>query len=356
MRTMTRPEFEAYEKRVEDALSRIENSIEDADLEDFGEVAAAAREVVEMRRAHLDITERQLAVEPGQSKQVVRSPDVAEKYHERTAEAAHDALNEIRIAREALGKIAANEHSLLPAGAYRGDLDRGVDMAARLAVHWDNKHVIEAARDDQDLSARIEHLEKIRDEHDISYSAGADGKPLPEIAKAEAQLLGYYKEGLEHFKTDLAIADHESGLAIGGWGPAAEYWTEEDSDAAWARFDQLRSDLHEAEANLARAAEKPEVEIPSAKAIPESTSDSTARSSDQPAEAIHQARVREDAVARHGEKAVASGDKLLEKLAEAGREMRDAEARLGRYREGDKERENRFENLDGSKNYVLTAG
>lgn len=225
-------------------------------------------------------------------------------------------------------------------------------MAANLAVDWGNKHVFEAANDDKQLAERIDRLEKMRDEHDISYSAGFGGKPLPEIAKGDAQLLGYYKEGLEHFKTDLAIADHEGGLAIGGWSSASEYWTEEDSEAAWARFDQLRADLLEAEASLARAVENPGVETSapdlSNVAAGDSVSDDTARfdhSTGQTAEAIYQASARENAVARHGETAVATGEDLLERLVKAGREMRDSETRVGRHREGDEEREAGFEKL-----------
>ncbi len=122
MRTMTRPEFEDYEKRVEDVLARIEDSIGKADLEDFWEVAAAAREVVEMRRVYLEIAERQSEhVKERHDDWPTQPAATSERYFEKTAEAANDALNEIRIAREALGKIEANEHSILPASAYRGD-------------------------------------------------------------------------------------------------------------------------------------------------------------------------------------------------------------------------------------------
>lgn len=117
MLTMTRPEFEAYERRVENVLTRVGSSIGEADLHDFGEVAAAAREVVEMRRAYLESTEQQAAGELAQIKQEARSPDTGERYYEQSAEAANEALAEIRIARNAISKIAANEPSTLPAEA-----------------------------------------------------------------------------------------------------------------------------------------------------------------------------------------------------------------------------------------------
>jgi hypothetical protein len=181
---MMRPEFEAYEKRVEDVLTKIGASIDEADLKDFGEMAAAAREIVEMRRAHLEITEQQ------------------------------------------------------------------------------------APSDDLQFAERIERLEKIRNEQNISYSAGSDGKSLP--------------------------------------GPASEHLTVEDSEAAWARYDRLRADLIEAEANLARAMEKPDAETlvvePANDTASKSAPDTTARSPDQAAETTYQVSARQEAVARHGER------------------------------------------------------
>lgn len=59
MREMTRPEFEAYEKRVEDVLSSVEQSIDESDRTSFEDVAAAAREVVDIRREYLEFAEQQ---------------------------------------------------------------------------------------------------------------------------------------------------------------------------------------------------------------------------------------------------------------------------------------------------------
>ena len=59
MREMTRPEFEAYEKRVEAVLSGVETSIEPWEEKDFEEVATAARDVVNIRREYLEHTEQQ---------------------------------------------------------------------------------------------------------------------------------------------------------------------------------------------------------------------------------------------------------------------------------------------------------
>lgn len=372
MRIMSRPEFEAYEQRVEDTLERIGKAIAEADRQDFEEVAGAAREVIELRRAYVEAIELHDAVEHQHAKQEeIRErpedsrsqpvPHSGEKYYEQSAEAAHEALNEIRIARDALGKIAANEHSILPAGAYQGDLDRGFEMAANLAFEWDNKHVLEAAQVDTELAQRIALYEKSWEEHDIAYGAGSAGEPIPEIAKRDAHLLRYYREGLDDHQSDLAIADHESGLAIGGWGPVSEYWTAEVSEAKWERLNQLRKELVETYTKLEQEGNIPELEKPATEAAYDTESErrsdinaarNTNHSDGQTSEAADLARLREEAVARHGEKAVETGENLLERLVEAGREMRDSEARMGRYREGDKDQETRFEKLvEATANY-----
>jgi hypothetical protein len=59
MREMTRPEFEAYETRVEAVLASVEQTLDATDRADFEEVVAAAREVVDIRREYLELTERQ---------------------------------------------------------------------------------------------------------------------------------------------------------------------------------------------------------------------------------------------------------------------------------------------------------
>ena len=58
MKVMTRPEFEAYEKRVEAVLAAVEASIEPAERREFEEIAATAREVVNVRREYLELTAR----------------------------------------------------------------------------------------------------------------------------------------------------------------------------------------------------------------------------------------------------------------------------------------------------------
>ena len=59
MRNMSRAEFEIYEKRVEAVLSDFELSVRPEDRQDLSEIAAAARDVVNIRREYLQLVEQQ---------------------------------------------------------------------------------------------------------------------------------------------------------------------------------------------------------------------------------------------------------------------------------------------------------
>jgi hypothetical protein len=59
VRAMTRPEFVTYENRIEEVLATVESSVKPAERAYFGEIAAAAREVINIRRAYLELTERE---------------------------------------------------------------------------------------------------------------------------------------------------------------------------------------------------------------------------------------------------------------------------------------------------------
>ncbi|KQY21572.1 hypothetical protein ASD31_23255 [Rhizobium sp. Root482] len=74
MRHMARPEFEAYEKRVETALFHAERSMLPHDRRDFEKIAQAARDHVNIRRELLELTEQRAAIDregtlrPGQDR------------------------------------------------------------------------------------------------------------------------------------------------------------------------------------------------------------------------------------------------------------------------------------------------
>ncbi|WP_140716077.1 conjugal transfer protein TraA [Mesorhizobium sp. B2-7-3] len=80
MLAMTRPEFEAYEKRIGTILADIERSIEPWERKQFNEVVEAAREVMTVRRENLRISEQQLAASEADHNTPVRSGELSQLF------------------------------------------------------------------------------------------------------------------------------------------------------------------------------------------------------------------------------------------------------------------------------------
>ena len=169
MREMTRPEFEAYENRVEAVLSSVEQTLDDMDRADFDEIAAAAREVVDIRREYLEFTERQVGREGGQEPRGSRddrSEDPNAQWNAAVArfgleavETANEILVQVSHYREGLDRIEAGELPQSYTASYRAGLDREIHRAADLAVDGDNQYMREAAKSDQDLQRVIDQIE-----------------------------------------------------------------------------------------------------------------------------------------------------------------------------------------------------
>jgi hypothetical protein len=268
MQQMSRAEFEAYQNRVDAVLSHFEHSIDESERADFDDVAAAARDVVEIRREYLELTERQNSFQPREAAQEdrdARRDDLDDRpagveatFARQTVETANEVLDTIRHSRDALARIEAGDHPELPAETYREDLDRGLWRAAELAVEHENAHVHEAAKDDRQLADRIALLEKMREERDVSYNDGFEGRPIPDIARGDAKLLGYYERGLRALELEIAVTDAENGIGSGGWGRSDGSWTRQDSEAAWEKFDLRSRELREFQAEQVLAAQRRE--------------------------------------------------------------------------------------------------
>ncbi|MDI6028976.1 hypothetical protein QBK99_22645 [Corticibacterium sp. UT-5YL-CI-8] len=203
MREMTRPDFEAYETRVEAVLSSVEKTLDDMDRPDFDEIAAAAREVVDIRREYLELTERQFDRDGGQEPRGSRDersedPDAqwdaaVARFGLEAVEAANEALVKVSHYREGLERIEAGELPQSFLASYRAGLDREIYRAAEMAVDGDNQYMREAAKSDQDLQRVIHQIELSRveqtqsergqnsDQEAASIDAGAnrrtDGAP-----------------------------------------------------------------------------------------------------------------------------------------------------------------------------------
>ena len=169
MREMTRPEFEAYEKRVEGVLASVEQTLDATDRPDFDEVAAAAREVVDIRREYLEFTHRQadLEAEPVPRENVGDRRDDANarwdaavrRFGAQAVESANKVLIEVEHYREALDRIDAGELPQNDTASYQVGISREIHRAAEIAVNDDNQYMREVARSDQDLQRAIELIE-----------------------------------------------------------------------------------------------------------------------------------------------------------------------------------------------------
>lgn len=75
MRTMTRAEFETYERRVEAVLAAVKAVIEPMEKTDFEEIAATAREVVDIRREYVEFQDHHAGAETRQYQPGIRAND-----------------------------------------------------------------------------------------------------------------------------------------------------------------------------------------------------------------------------------------------------------------------------------------
>ncbi|MRX36899.1 hypothetical protein [Aminobacter sp. MDW-2] len=213
MREMTRPEFEAYETRVEAVLASVKQTLDEADRGDFDEIAAAAREVVDIRREYLDLTERHVEREGGQELRGSRdnrfeNPNAewdaaVARFGLEAVETANEVLVQVSHYREGLERIEAGELPQSFMASYRAGLEREINLAAEIAVDGDNHYMREAAKSDRDLQRTIDQIELSRggqarsdrgqdsDQNAVSIDVGAnrriDGAPggVQDVAEAE---------------------------------------------------------------------------------------------------------------------------------------------------------------------------
>jgi hypothetical protein len=174
MREMTRPEFEAYENRVEAVLASVEQTIDATDRADFEEVTAAAREVVDIRREYLEFTERQTDREVGQEPRGLRDGQhedpnaqwdaAVARFGLEAVEGANEVLVQVSHYREGLERIEAGELPQSYTASYRAGLEREINRAAQMAVDGDNQYMREAAKSDHDLQRTIVQIELSRAE------------------------------------------------------------------------------------------------------------------------------------------------------------------------------------------------
>lgn len=170
MRHMTRPEFEAYEKRVETALFQAEKTMAPEERGDFEEIAQAAREHVNVRREIVELFEvrgtpgvsdqrSQHRGADGQQDDKQRWSDAVERHGLAAASAANKALLDIERTREAIERNATEKPDDVP--TLKRELDIHITKAAELGASG-NGVIREVAEIDDDLKTALQSLERDR--------------------------------------------------------------------------------------------------------------------------------------------------------------------------------------------------
>ncbi|MGI0526629.1 conjugal transfer protein TraA [Rhizobium giardinii] len=170
LREMLRVDFEAYEKKVESALFKLERSVGPDDRAGFDEVASLARDYVNQKRELVDLYEQRkeaLAEQSGEApRNEPRDPVNDErnaavaKHGETVVEAGNEALVEIEHYREGLDRIEAGELPSKSKEAFQASLNQAMERAAQLAA------LREVAEQDPDLQRAIDQAENQPDRPD----------------------------------------------------------------------------------------------------------------------------------------------------------------------------------------------
>jgi hypothetical protein len=168
LRETSRTEFEAYEKKVETALFKLERTVAPEDRADFDEVASLARDFVNQKRELVDLYEQRKEALSEQSGEETRDPvndkrDAAVgKHGEAAVEAGNEAMIEIEHYREGLDRIEGGEFAASSKAAFEDGLKQAMERAAQLAVEG-NSYIREVAEQDPDLQRAIDQAENKSD-------------------------------------------------------------------------------------------------------------------------------------------------------------------------------------------------
>lgn len=174
MQQMTRREFEVYEKRVEGVLASVEANVEPSERRDYDEIAAAARDVVDIRREYLELRERE-AQTPADGRPEADNEAwdrAVTRNGEEVVERGNDAMLEVEIAREAIDRAVYDGRD--PSNA-EAQLRLELERAARLAVAG-NSWIREIAESDQELHQAIDKVERTEPRIDVDRAVNADDR------------------------------------------------------------------------------------------------------------------------------------------------------------------------------------
>ncbi|QPB24456.1 conjugal transfer protein TraA [Rhizobium sp. 007] len=168
LRETSRAEFEAYEKKVETALFKLERTVAPDDRADFDEVAGLARDFVNQKRELVELYEqrREASAEQGDQDAGKEPRDAVNdawdaavvKHGEAVVVAGNEAMVDVDHYREGLDRIEAGELSAEGKEAMQAGLDQAMERAAQMAIEG-NCYLREVAKQDHDLQRAIDQAD-----------------------------------------------------------------------------------------------------------------------------------------------------------------------------------------------------
>jgi hypothetical protein len=185
---MTRPEFEAYERRVETALFQAARSLPPHEQDGFEEIAKAAREHVNVRRELVDILEergrnagdalaRSSSVN-GAEDEMPRWNNAVERHGFAAAEVANRHLVEIEQSRGAISRAEADNQDPGNVRAMKQELENQLIKTAELGAGG-NALIREVAEIDENLKNALQAVKHER--HKAERERSPSGSEANEV-------------------------------------------------------------------------------------------------------------------------------------------------------------------------------
>ncbi|WP_246704621.1 relaxase/mobilization nuclease domain-containing protein [Rhizobium sp. P32RR-XVIII] len=190
MSAMTRSEFEAYEKRVETALFQAERVMPENQRVNFEEIAAAAREHVDVRREIMEQTAQAGGRTPEDTS--ARQPDDANRQWDKAVarhgleavEAGNDIMIEVQYYRERI-ELADDDEVRPDKASLQASLNFELARAAELGAAG-NSYIREVSEVDEALRVALEAAERSLDRS----RQKADGPDERDVAGGSAESVG----------------------------------------------------------------------------------------------------------------------------------------------------------------------
>ncbi len=211
MSTMTRSEFEAYEKRVETALFRAERIMPETERSNFEEIAAAAREHVDVRREMMEEAEqseerRTDGAAPREDRANRQWDEAVARHGLKTVEAGNDIMIEVEHYRERI-ELADDDEIRVDKASLQASLNFELARAGELGAAG-NAYIREVAEVDEELRVAIVAAERSRERarergDGFARDEGTDSG-RPEREDGDGKREGYRHRGGDEHRTDPA--------------------------------------------------------------------------------------------------------------------------------------------------------